>query len=59
MHHQACREMERTDTHLGVRKWARTDLSQFHYALGDLNDIQNSLADISKDWRQSIDITES
>ncbi|CAB1324379.1 unnamed protein product, partial [Coregonus sp. 'balchen'] len=38
---------------------ARTGLSQFHYALGDMMDIQNSLADISKDWRQSINIIES
>ncbi|CAB1333759.1 unnamed protein product [Coregonus sp. 'balchen'] len=37
----------------------RTDLSQLHYALGDVKDIQISPADISKDWKQSINIIES
>ncbi|CAB1321441.1 unnamed protein product [Coregonus sp. 'balchen'] len=38
---------------------ACTGLSQFHYALGNVKDIQNSLADIRKDWRQNINVIES
>ncbi|XP_037385728.1 exocyst complex component 3 [Talpa occidentalis] len=37
----------------------RTGLSQLHSALGDVKDIQRSLADVSTDWRRSINTVES
>lgn len=37
----------------------RTGLSQLHSALNDVTDIQRSLADVSRDWRQSINTVES
>ncbi|XP_012590357.1 PREDICTED: exocyst complex component 3 [Condylura cristata] len=37
----------------------RTGLSQLHSALGDVKDIQRSLAAVSTDWRRSISTVES
>ncbi|XP_057565236.1 exocyst complex component 3 isoform X3 [Hippopotamus amphibius kiboko] len=37
----------------------RTGLSQLHSALGDVKDIQQSLAAVSQDWRRSISTIES
>ncbi|OXB78556.1 UNVERIFIED_CONTAM: hypothetical protein H355_010036 [Colinus virginianus] len=37
----------------------RTGLSQLHNALNDVKDIQQSLIDVNKDWRQSINAIEN
>ncbi|XP_075068950.1 exocyst complex component 3 [Mixophyes fleayi] len=37
----------------------RTGLNQLHNALNDVKDIQQSLGNVSKDWRQSINTIES
>ncbi|XP_038860493.1 exocyst complex component 3-like [Salvelinus namaycush] len=37
----------------------RSSLRQLHNALGDGKDIQNSLTEVSSDWRKSINIIEN